>query len=222
MVCTLMIKYSVSYYISGRNFPTVMSKFLVPLLAFLALTSLSSARGPITVKRVDFNSLRDDWRQMEVELSCSGNPSPEAKSSRFVENVKVKVYLAYKLKGLTESGAPNFDYYTAEVEIIIMERGDDNNLYFYLPGMIVERDQLPVDPDYHYVEILIGGEALEPQKSAMSSSISSQAILDAFIGKADSEGAFNDHILMPVYYAPAGNLGRISDLPVFLRRDVRQ
>lgn len=199
-----------------------MYKFFIPLFAFFALISLSSAREPITVKRIDFNSLRDNWTQMEVQLSCAGNPSPEARDPRFVENVKVKVYLAYKLKGKAESGAPNFDYYTAEVEIIIMERGDDNNLYFYLPGMIVERDQLPVDPDYYYVEIAIDGDEQAAQKSAMSSSISNQTILDSLLSKANSEGADNDHILMPVYYAPAGNLGRISDLPVFLRRDVRQ
>ena len=199
-----------------------MSKFFIPLFAFLAFTSLSSARESITVERIDFNSLRDKWTQMQVELSCAGNDSAEARDPRFVENVKVKVYLAYKLKGKAESGAPNFDYYTAEVEIIIMERGDDNNLYFYLPGMIVERDQLPVDPDYYYVEISIDGEGLAPQKGAMSRSISNPTILDSFLSKADSEGADNDHILMPVYYAPAGNLGRISDLPLFLRRDVRQ
>ena len=199
-----------------------MSKFISPFLVFLVLTSLSSARESISIDRVDFNSLRDNWTQMEVELSCEGNDSPEARDSRFVENVKVKVYLAYKLKGKAASGAPNFDYYTAEVEIIIMEQGDDNNLYFYLPGMIVERDLLPVDPDFYYVEISINGEEQVRQKSGMSSSITNQTILDSFLSKANSEGADNDHILMPVYYAPAGNLGRISDLPVFLRRDVRQ
>jgi hypothetical protein len=199
-----------------------MSKLFTPFIALLAIVSLSFARDSISVDRVDFNSLRDDWTQMEVQLSCAGNTSPEAKNVRFVENVKVRVYLAYKREGGADSGAPNFDYYTAEVEIIIMERGDDNNLYFYLPGMIVERDQLPVDPDYYYVEISIDGDEQSPQKTAMSRSIGSPAILDSFLSKANSEGAKNEHILMPVYYAPAAYLGRISDLPLFLRRDVRQ
>ena len=88
--------------------------------------------------------------------------------------------------------------------------------------MIVERDQLPVDPDFYYVEISINDEEQARQKSGMSSSITNQTILDSFLSKANSEGADHDHILMHVYYAPAGNLGRISDLPVFLRRDVRQ
>ena len=199
-----------------------MYKLLTPWIVFVALTALASASEPITVDRVDFNSLRDNWTQMEVKLSCFGNPSPEARDRRFVENVKVNVYLAYRLKGEDASGAPNFDYYTAEAEIVIMEQGDDNNLYFYLPGMIVERDRLPVDPDYYYVEISINGEAQAPQKAAMSRSVKNQSILDSLLSKANSEGADNDHILMPIYYAPAGNLGRVSDLPVFLRRDVRE
>ena len=201
-----------------------MSKFFIPLFAFLALTSLSSASEQITVKKVDFTLLRDKWTQVEVELKCGENKSPAARDTGFVENVKVKVYLAYELKGKAPSGAPNFDYYTAEVEIIMMERGDDYNLYFYLPGMIYERDGFSkVDPGYHYVEISIDGEVLAPQEKAMSKLFfSNSASLANFVSKADSEGADNDHILMPVYHTPVEYRGKVSDLPIFLRRDVRQ
>ena len=133
------------------------------LLAFLfSVTSTLFAQEAIKVDRVDFNSLRDNWIQMEVELSCHENPSPEAIDKRFVEKIKVKAYLAYA----RDASARIYDYYTSEVEIIIMERGDDNNVYFYLPGLIVERDKLSTDPEFYYVEISVDGESQTPQKAS--------------------------------------------------------
>jgi hypothetical protein len=194
-----------------------MTKFLTPLV-FLSLLASSFAQEAITVDRVNFNSLRDKWVQMEIQLSCNGNPSPEARDRRFVENIKVKAYLAYVL----DKSAGKFDFYTSEVEIVVMEQGDDNNVYFYLPGQIVDRDRLPTsDPDYYFVDISVGGELQPSQKSARSSSISNEAILASMKAKAESEGGENDFILMPVYYVPAQYLDRVDDLPTFLRRDVR-
>lgn len=198
-----------------------MKKLLSTILALILVSSsLSSliAQEAIEVDRVDFNSLRDNWIQMEIELSCRGNPLPEARNSRFVENIRVKVYLAYT----RDQQAREYDYYTSEVEIVIMEQGDDNNVYFYLPGLIVERDRLKKDPDFYYVEIFVDGEALKPQKTAMSRNIPNLEILESFISNADSGSVDNDHFLMPIYLVSGINLGRVSDLPVFLRRDVRQ
>ncbi|WP_308984894.1 hypothetical protein [Thalassobacterium sedimentorum] len=175
------------------------------------------AQEAIKVDRVDFNSLRDDWIQMEIELSCEGNPSEEARHKNFVENIKVKVYLAYT----RDASSREYDYYTSEAEIIIMEKGDDNNVYFYLPGLIAERDNLKQDPDFYYVEVSVDGEAQKPQKTAMSSNIPNIDILNSFVSKADSEGAANEHLLMPIYLVSGVELGRVSKLPAFLRRDVR-
>lgn len=194
-----------------------MIKHLVPVFVLLSGALVVSAQEAINVDRVDFNSLRDDWIQMEVELSCQGNPSPEARDKNYVEKIKVKAYLAYERDARKRS----FDYYTSEVEIVIMEKGDDNNVYFYLPGLIVERDQLKTDPDFYYVEVSVDGEAQKPQKTAMSTNIPNLDILNSFISKAESEGAVNEHVLMPIYLTSGIDLGRVSDLPAFLRRDVR-
>ncbi|MEO0510028.1 MAG: hypothetical protein AAF065_09230 [Verrucomicrobiota bacterium] len=191
-----------------------MKFFILPTLLLLATFSVLRAQEAITIDRVDFNSLRDDWIQVEIELSCNGNPSPEARDKRYVENIKVKAYLAYG-----EPGA--FDFYTSEVEIIIMEQGDDNNVYFYLPGLIVERDQLSTDPDFYYVEVSVGDAAQQPQKAAMSSNIPNLESLNSFKSLANSSGSDNDHLLMPIYLVSGIDLGRVSNLPTFLRRDVR-
>lgn len=194
-----------------------MKKFLLPLHFLILLTSSLIANNAIEVDRIDFNSLRDDWVQVEIELSCNGNPSPDAKNPRFVENIKVKVYLAY----LRDEATRKYDYYTAEVEIVIMEQGDDNNVYFYLPGPIVERDQLKTDPDFYYAEVSVNGERLPPQQTAMSRSIKSLQILESFVSNADSGSVENEHMLMPIYLVLGIDTGRVSNLPVFLRRDVR-
>jgi len=194
-----------------------MKKLIFTLHLLLLVASAATAQEAIKVDRVDFNSLRDDWIQMEIELSCMGNPSPEARNSRFVENIKVKVYLAYT----RDQQARVYDYYMSEVDIVIMEQGDDNNVYFYLPGLIVERDRLQTDPDFYYVEISINDEVQPPQKSAMSSNIPNLDILKSFTSKAGAGSLENEHLLMPIYLVSGIDLGRVSDLPVFLRRDVR-
>ena len=194
-----------------------MKKYIVPFLALFAGAFGAHAQEAIKVDRVDFNSLRDDWIQMEIELSCEGNPAPDARDKNYVEKIKLKAYLGYT----RDASARLYDYYTSEIEIIIMEKGDDNNVYFYLPGLIVERDQLQTKPDFYYVEVSVDGEPQKPQKAAMSSSIPNLEILNSFISKADSEGAVNEHMLMPIYLTSVIDIGRVSNLPAFLRRDVR-
>lgn len=164
----------------------------------------------------------DDATQVEVELSCRGNPSPEARHPRYVENIKIKVYLAYE----RDAKERLYDYYTSEVEIVIMEQGDDNNVYFYLPGLIVERDRLKTDPDFYYIQVSVDDETQQPQSrsSAMSKNITNLEILESFTSKAESESVDNEHLLMPIYLAEQSgiDLGRVDSLPVFLRRDVRE
>ena len=183
-----------------------MKKYFVSILALTAASIMLPAQEDIRVDRVDFNSLRDDWIQVEIELSCDGNSAEEARDKDYVEKIKVKAYLGYTRDASTRS----FDYYTSEIEIVIMEKGDDNNVYFYLPGLIVERDQLKIDPDFYYIEVSVNGAAQKPQKAAMSSNIPNWDILNSFISKAESEGANNGI-----------DLGRVSQLPAFLRREVR-
>ena len=194
-----------------------MKKYFVSILTFVAASLILPAQEDIRVERVDFNSLRDDWIQMEIELSCEGNSAEEARDKDYVEKIKVKAYLGYTL----DASARSYDYYTSEIEILIMEKGGDNNVYFYLPGLIVERDQLKTDPDFYYVKVSVNGDAQKPQKVSMSSNIPDLDILNSFISKAESEGAGNEHVLMPIYLVSGIDLGRVSQLPAFLRREVR-
>jgi hypothetical protein len=191
--------------------------FLIVLSALFAGSLSAKAQETIKVDRVDFNSLRDDKLQVEIELSCEENPDSEARDKDFVEKIRVKAYLAFE----RDTQERSFDYYTSEVEIILMEKGDDKNVYFYLPGLIVERDQLKTDPDFYYIQVSVDEEVQEPQSTAMSSNIPNLDILNSFVSRADAEGGINEHLLTPIYLMTGDpELGRVSDLPAFLRRDV--
>ncbi len=195
-----------------------MKLFAIPFFLIL----LSAAYGQqledvVEVDRVDFNSLRDDSIQIAIELTCGKNPSSEARSSTFVENVGVKLYLAWA----REDTSREFDYYAAEVEIAIMEEREEYNVYFYLPGLIAERDSLPDDPEFFYVEISVDGEKQKPQSNAMSKNIPNLDILNSFISSAESGGAKNESLLMPSYLLPGSGIdpGSVSNLPIYKRRD---
>ena len=102
-----------------------MYKSALLLLALIVGPLSATAQEAIMVESVDFNSLRDDKLQIEIKLSCEGNIDPEARDRDFVEDIQVKAYLAFERDVQERS----FDYYTSKVEIIIMEKGDDKNIY---------------------------------------------------------------------------------------------
>ncbi|MFW6218278.1 MAG: hypothetical protein ACOC4K_04715, partial [Verrucomicrobiota bacterium] len=186
-------------------------------LSLSATAAFSQDDEIITVQRLDFNSLQDDWIQMEVELRANRNTLEDARDPGYVEDIKITLYVGY----LMDEAERKFDYYTSDVEIVIMERNDTNHVYFYLPGLIAERDRLRDEPDFYYAEVSIGGEEQPPQENAMSGNIPNLEILEKFISNANSEGAVNEDKLMPIYLVPGDRIGRVRDLPIFLRRDVR-
>ncbi|MFP4166400.1 MAG: hypothetical protein ACLFUF_04435 [Opitutales bacterium] len=188
--------------------------FLIFALAFVAAASAQEDPA-VEVDRVDFDSTNDDWTQMEIELAPQTNPDPEARDEDYIEDIKVKAYLAYP----KQDADREFDYYTSEVEIIILERREDANVYFYLPGLIVERDRLKEEPEFWYVEIEVAGETQQPQEEGMSRNIQSPEVLESFLERATGEAKTD--VLMPVYYAPADAQRRVEDLPAFRRSDMR-
>ncbi len=200
-----------------------MKLLITPLLFLLcslhAQVHAQVLEDIVTVNRVDFNSLRDDWIQVAIDLTCGENPSPEARNKSFVENIGIKVYLAYLPRG---AQPPNFDFYTAEVTISIMEYRDKRNVYFYLPGPIAKRDMIRrPSPEFFYVEVTIDGKPQKPQTKAMSGNIPNLDILNSFISQAESGSGATKDLLMPIYLVEGADLGRVTNLPVFLRREAK-
>lgn len=197
-----------------------MKKILSPIFVLISCVLSLAAQDAVEVNKVDFKKTSDDWVQMEVEMKCLENPAPDARDKDYVEAVKVKVYLAYE----RDASARLYDYYTSEVEAVIMEAKEDYNVYFYLPGLIAKRDRLRrPDPAFYYVEISVGGVAQAPKggSAAISDSIPNLQVLQSFLAKAKEGAASNEFFLLPIYYTPSEFWGRVSDLPLFLRRDPR-
>ena len=202
------------------RFPNPRKKLFLSVLALCATALAASGQRDrqevVTIDRVNFDSQNDDWVRVEVELTCNENPLPDARDRDYVEDVNVKVYLAYPIN----EAERKFDFYVQDVDIVIMERGESYNVYFYLPGLIVERDDLPDEPEYYFVEVSVADNLQPPQEKGLSSKIPNPRLLESMKAKAEAEAGDNEDVLMPIYHAPANVRGRVDDLPVFLRRTV--
>ena len=176
------------------------------------------AQAPIKVSKVDFNKTQDDWIQMEIELDFDDNTQPNARNKDFFENVGVKVYLAYEI----DAAMRQYDYYSAQVKIAMAEAKEKYNVYFYLPGLIVERDQISqAKPAFYYVAVELAGEELAPQSRspAISASIKNTQVLNSFQAKANEMSESTQGLLMPSYYAPGAYKSRVQKQPLYLRLD---
>jgi hypothetical protein len=191
-----------------------MCKKLLPLFALIfILKSPLIGQDAVTVDRVKFNTLSDRWVQVEIELTCNGNPAPDATDPDFVENITIKPLLAYR------TGSGEYNFYTSQVEILIMEARDKNTVSFYMPGLIMERDEVRGDPEFHYVEISIGGTVQDPQKGPAMGNIKDAAMLKNMQSKAEAQSEANQNILIPSYFAPLKYRGDSRKEPVYLRRE---
>jgi hypothetical protein len=177
-----------------------------------------AANAPLEVSKVDFDTTRDDWIQMQVELDFGDNTLPEARDKDFFTNVGAKVYLAYEI----DAAKRKYDYYSSEVTIAMAEAKEKYNVYFYLPGMIVERDQISqAKPAFYYIALDIDGYDLPPRKGsyAISNSIKNLQILNSFIAKAKEMSESNKGLLIPSYFAPNVYKSRVEKQPLYLRLD---
>ena len=175
-----------------------MKQFILFTLA-LCFAQLAFAQpAPAEVTSVNFTGLKDDWVQMEIKIRANKNTSEDAKNERFVDNIKVMAYLGYVL----DARENTFDFYKAEVEIISIEQGKQKNVYFFMPGIIIDRDRLPKTPPYFFVALEVDGKVLPLSNKSYSQNTLNDDTLRSMKKKADVESEPNDFILMPHYKVP--------------------
>jgi hypothetical protein len=196
-----------------------MKRFILLTLS-LIIANLAFAQNPAAqVDNIKFKNLSDDWVEMEVKIRANRNLTEGAKNERFVDNIKVLGYFAY----VRDRKARTFDFYKAEVEVISIEQGKTEHVYFYMPGIVVKRDRLPKEPPYYFVALEINGQVLPIDSRAYSKSTLNDDTIRSMKTKADAESEPNDFILMPHYNAPLGLIGaRPSKLAPLLRRDAKK
>ncbi|MEC8650531.1 MAG: hypothetical protein VXX82_06340 [Verrucomicrobiota bacterium] len=194
-------------------FKTVLS------IIFFLLVSIDGlfAQNAVTVERVKFDSLGDDWMQIKIDLLCNGSTSPDARNPDFVENITIEPLIAYTM------GGGDFQFYSSSVEVMIMEARDKSSVYFYMPGLVVERDELPSRPDYYYIEVSIGGVIQDPSDAgeALSSSIRDLDVLKKMQSRAAAQSQIinNEGLLLPAYFAPIEYSSGARNQPVYNRRE---
>lgn len=177
---------------------------------------------PAEVTDINFNSLRDDWVQMEIKIRANKNTAEDAKNERFVDNIKVMAYLGYDRDSKTKS----FDFYKAQAEIISIEQGKQKEVHFFMPGVIVNRDRLPKIPPYYFVALEVDGRVLPLSNNAYSKDSLNNETLRSMKQKADTESEPNDFILMPHYNAPENIIREarldMDDLAPLIIREPRE
>jgi len=175
-----------------------MKRLILLVLSLSFAGSLFAQDVPAQVDNIKFNKLQNDWLEMEVKIRANANTAPDARNARFVDNIKVLGYFGY----VRDRKAKTFDFYKAEAEIISIEQGKTEYVYFYMPGIVVKRDNLPKEPPYYFVALEVNGQVLPIDNRAYSKSTLNDDTIRSMKTKADAESEPNDYILKPSYNAP--------------------
>ena len=185
----------------------------VVYILFLLSSALVAFGQVVSVDKVKFISLEDDWLQCEVQIRTNRNTMPEAVSDRFINNVGVRLYL-----GFDNFNNKNIDFYYSDVTAMILERGDKNSVRFYIPGKIMKINRYS-KPKYYYSEIVVNNKPLEPSSRAFSNNLQNIDKLNNFIRKAKLEYKKNYGRLMPSYLTPISIVGSDKYAPTYLRNN---
>lgn len=216
------------------------------LLAQAGKGDANSGKSAVNVRSIHFDPVKlggqqNPWIRTQVELHANFNPeakaAPDAEAGakkpvnkNWVDKVKVTLTLIFKPIGTTT--AAEFAYYRSSATVLTMEVNTDRSVYFYLPGDIVKRDRLKMQPDYYYVQIDVGGteqplftEAGRPvpdMANALHKQFLDKKIFDGARSEADRAVNSNNGMLRPHYLVPAAfydNLPQGSPQPEFIRED---
>jgi hypothetical protein len=183
---------------------------------------------------------KHEWIRMQVELQANFNPetktATEDKAGKKAANKqwvdKIKVTVTQIFKPLAAKEASEFSYYRSTATILTMEVNSARSVYFYLPGDIVKRDRLKMQPDYFYVQLEVGGTEVPLYTEAGRLSADMQAAVHKqFVNKQTFDGArdladrgvtANAGMLRPQYLVPYAIFDTVpqgSPSPEFLRED---
>jgi len=204
-----------------------------------------AGKSPVSVRSIHFDPVKiggqkNDWIRMQVELQANFNPETKVAAEdkagkrqankQWVDKIKVTVTQIYK--PLAAKDATEFSYYRSSATVLTMEIGSPRSVYFYLPGDIVKRDRLKMQPDYYYVQIEVGGseqplfnEAGRPvadMSNALHKQFLDKKIFDGARSEADRAVNANAGMLRPHYLVPAAfydSLPQGSPQPEFIRED---
>jgi len=228
-------------------FASLMAYCLSVSLVSAQATKAEGATGksPVSVRSVHFDPVKiggqkNEWIRMQVELQANFNPETKiaaedkvgkrAANKQWVDKVKVTVTQIFK--PVAAKDAAEFSYYRSSATVLTMEIGSPRSVYFYLPGDIVKRDRLKMQPDYFYVQLDVGGTEVPLfNEAGRLTPDMLAAVHKMFVSKKDFDGAreqadrgvnANAGMLRPQFmvpYAIFDTLPQGSPSPEFIRED---
>lgn len=184
----------------------------ISLSLFIASTLCAQV---VQVDGVKNRVLRNGWLQSNISLSTNTNSDAKAINPNFVENVSVTLYLGFK----NEKIKGGFDFYSASVIILALEKGDKNVVSFYIPNKIMEMNRYSA-PTYYFVDVSLGRKSQNYNQNAFSRNFSSKESINTFINKAKAGSVQNMGRLVPSYLAPVSfQAANEESTPIYYRSE---
>lgn len=192
-------------------------KFIILLLIFSLLSFLNATNAPIEIQSIRFDKVKVgkyDWTQIEVKLFANASFSSKTlvqRNSKYLDDIEMCLYLCYDNRNQKTK-----DFYKSTVKIVSIEKGVANYAYFYIPGIVVERDRLDKTPFAWMADFTISGNKIpnDPKKfkNNFSSRLNSLSLVESFLSNLEEGIQKNEGILLPIYLAPNGVRGKASNL----------
>jgi len=199
--------------------------FLVLLTLSLANSLWAQSAPTIDVSNVRFDRIGNDWIMATVEITPDRNPSPQARDEDFLDDVLLTLNLCYEVDNMA-NGESGYDFYQSTVRMVSIEQSKRYAIYFFLPGVIQDRDDLDSDPFAWLIEMEVAGQKVPMAEDQADGEIQKTPEgYENFLSQARSSAAANDGILVPSYLAPWYVLNsarlRTTEIPAFYRFEPR-
>ena len=178
---------------------------------------MHASTGPVDVQSIKFDKIKVgkyNWTQIEVKIFANtsfNNKILSKRNSKYLDDIELSLSLCYDNRNQKIK-----DFYKSTVKIVSLEKGSANYAYFYIPGIIVERDRLDKTPFAWMVEFTLSGNKIpnDPKKyrNNFSSKLNTASMVKSFISNLESGIEKNEGILLPFYLAPNEVTVRASNL----------
>tara|TARA_B100000035_G_scaffold196642_1_gene168018 strand:+ start:170 stop:775 length:606 start_codon:yes stop_codon:yes gene_type:complete len=187
------------------------STVLITFLIYFFLGNLVSQAQVVSVEKIKFSSMKNNWLLGEIEILTDRNPLPDAVSDQFVENVFLRLYLGFENKELPGG----VDYFYSSAKILILEKGDRNIVRFFIPDKVMKVHRYRL-PQFYYAEVVVGDSAQKMNAKSFSSNFRSLESLNSFMQKTRQGMSRNYGKLIPSYIAPISVRGSDPNAPIYL------
>ncbi len=193
-----------------------MFRCCLPLLILVAsLLHLQAQTDPVEVTDVDFNNNvgQYNWSNIAIKLRANDNPDPKALDPKYLDNIGVRLTVGYEI----DKKKKIFLFMQSEVTIATMETLQDKLFAFWIPEDIIDRNNLPKEPDYWVIELTVDGKEVPMREKNTSRTVNNATMLSTFMSNASGQLSQTEGILVPYYLSPYGPIDRSP--PAFIRKE---